>query len=88
MGNDSLPDQILEGWTMVYKQKGVYYLRRPGKSAGISATVGWQGKDQFYCFTSSTEFEQNHPYDKFGAYAALYHGGDIPAAAIALAKLG
>ena len=80
--------EVLTDWTLVFKRGEVSYLRRPGKTEGISGTVGWQGKDQFFCFSSSTEFEQQKPYDKFGVYALIHHGGDIPAATRALGKLG
>lgn len=67
-----------QGWT------------RPGKVArdGISATTGRNDGDNLYVFSSSTVFETEKPYDKFGAYALLEHSGDFSAAAKALAALG
>ncbi len=66
------PDR--QGWT------------RPGKDArdGISATTG----DNLYVFSSSTEFDTETPYSKFGAYALLEHGGDHAAAARTLRGAG
>ena len=41
-----------------------------------------------YPFTSSTEFEPETSYSKFGAYALLEHRGDFGKAALALSKRG
>lgn len=80
---------ILTGWTLVYGSGRTRYWRRPGKSLGLSATTGnAEDRDRLYVFTSSTEFEQETPYTKFGAYALLHHGGDHAAAASALRKAG
>jgi hypothetical protein len=64
------------------------YWRRPGKSHGISASTNFGGSDLFYPFTSSTVFEPEKSYSKFGAFAVLEHGGDFRKAAAALAALG
>ncbi|WP_313276814.1 phage/plasmid primase, P4 family [Timonella senegalensis] len=76
---------ILEGWTLVTGTPGKYCTwTRPGKTAlqGISATTGKEpDRDRLYVFTSSTEFEQDVAYTKFGAYALLNHAGDHSAAA-------
>lgn len=65
---------------------------RPGKETrdGISATTGTaaDGVDRLYVFSTSTEFEAEQPYSKFGAYALLHHAGDHAAAASALRKAG
>lgn len=63
---------------------------RPGKEAhsGISATTGRNDGDNLYVFSSSTEFEPETPYSKFGAYALLEHGGDYAAAASKLRTAG
>ncbi|WP_354186966.1 phage/plasmid primase, P4 family [Arthrobacter sp. UYCu712] len=77
------------GWSLVYGSGRTRYWRRPGKSLGMSATTGnAEDRDRLYVFTSSTEFEQETPYTKFGAYALLHHGGDHAAAASALRKAG
>lgn len=77
------------GWTLVYGSGRTRYWRRPGKTLGLSATTGnAEDRDRLYVFTSSTEFEQETPYTKFGAYALLHHGGDHAAAASALRKAG
>lgn len=81
--------EILVGWTHVFTRGATRYWRRPGKNDGISATTGHAGdRDRLYVFTSSTEFEPEVPYTKFGAYTLLNHAGDHAAAAKALADAG
>jgi hypothetical protein len=60
--------------------------RRPGKTEGSSATTRDDGG--LYVFSTSTEFEPEVPYSKFGALAVLEHGGDHSAAAAALRLAG
>jgi hypothetical protein len=81
---------ILTDWTLVTTQGNTRYWRRPGKTdPGFSATTGHaDDRDRLYVFTTSTMFEAERPYNKFGAYACLHHGGDHSAAASALAKQG
>lgn len=74
------------GWETDFRRGDVCYWRRPGKKRGISATTGHNGTDLFHCFTSSSSFEPNQSYTKFGAYAVLNHNGDFYAAAKDLAK--
>jgi hypothetical protein len=82
--------ELLEpaGWTRVYDRGDVTAWRRPGKAHGISATTNVGGSDLFYCFSSSTEFQPDKSYTKFGAYSVLHHDGDLSAAAKALAGQG
>ncbi|GAA1028009.1 hypothetical protein GCM10009557_11470 [Virgisporangium ochraceum] len=83
--------EILEphGWTYVGTHGGAEHWRRPGKSEGTSATVGYGGSDLLYVFTTSSgDFEADRSYSKFAAYAALNHGGDYQAAARALGAEG
>ena len=78
------------GWTLAWTRGRLCGWTRPGKHPrdGISATTGRNDADNLYVFSSSTEFEPETPYDKFGAYALLEHGGNIAAAAKALAEAG
>lgn len=76
------------GWVEVYESGGVTYWRRPGKTQGISATTNFQNSDLLYVFSTSTEFESERGYSKFGAYSLLEHGGDFNAAARVLAGEG
>ncbi|WP_405019593.1 phage/plasmid primase, P4 family [Kitasatospora sp. NBC_00070] len=77
------------GWELVHTSGRTSYWRRPGKSIGVSATTGHDpARDRLFVFTSSTEFEQEKPYNKFGAYALLEHRGDHSAAAKELRRRG
>lgn len=77
------------GWTHVGTRGRTRYWRRPGKNLGISATTGHgDAGDWLYVFTSSTDFEPERTYTKFGAYTVLEHGGDHQAAAAALKGAG
>ncbi|MFD2792563.1 bifunctional DNA primase/polymerase [Promicromonospora vindobonensis] len=77
-------------WTLVTTRGRTRYWRRPGKDTGLwSASTGRaQDRDRLFVWSSSTEFEQEVPYTKLGAYALLNHGGDHSAAAKALARDG
>lgn len=77
------------GWQWIRKQGDTWYLRRPGKlSGGHSATLK-DSTDRLWVFS-----EEAHPleafrlYDKFGALAALEHGGDLGAAGRSLVARG
>lgn len=77
------------GWQAVGTHGSEVFWRRPGKSIGISATTGKDPqRDRLYVFTTSTEFEAERPYTKFGAFALLEHGGDYSAAARTLRHQG
>ncbi len=76
------------GWRFVYEQDGEKFLRRPGKDRDISASVNYRGNDLLKVWSTSTVFDTERTYDRFCAYAVLEHGGDLRAAARALAALG
>ena len=64
---------------------------RPGKNRmeGMSATTGHANdRDRLYVFSTSTVFETEVPYTKFGAYALLNHNGDHSRAAQTLSRQG
>jgi putative DNA primase/helicase len=65
--------EILEphGWTPVQTIAGETYWKRPGTVHAWSATTNYADSDLFYCFTSSTEFEQRKSHSKFAVYAVL-----------------
>ncbi|MGX9921760.1 phage/plasmid primase, P4 family [Streptomyces sp. NPDC002248] len=90
-GTDWADILIPRGWALLRTASdGTRYWRRPGKSGpGVSATTGHSSdRDRLYVFSSSTEFEQERPYTKPGAYALLEHGGDHKAAARSLYHRG
>ena len=78
------------GWRLLGQHGSTRYWQRPGKTdPGPSATTGHaDDRDRLYVFTTSTEFEAERPYTKFGAYALLEHGGDHSAAAKELRRKG
>ncbi len=76
------------GWRVEYEDAdGVAYWTRPGKDEGVSATTNYQGSDLMWVFSTSTDFEADRSYDRFGAMAVMEHGGDLEAAGKALAAL-
>ncbi|AZM54140.1 hypothetical protein DMA15_17480 [Streptomyces sp. WAC 01529] len=83
-------EEILHGeFTPVVARGQTTYWRREGKANGFSATTGHANdRDRLYVFSTSTVFEAEVPYSKFGAYALLNHGGDHKAAARELARQG
>jgi hypothetical protein len=82
-----------DGWQLHSTRNGrggTYELwTRPGKTVrdGASASLYYAGSDVLKVFTSSAApLAQERTYDRFGYYAATQHGGDIEAAARALAS--
>lgn len=85
--------EILEphGWTLNSRQGPERHWTRPGKDRrdGSSATTGRAAdRDRLYVFSTSTPFDSEVPYTKFGAYALLNHGGNHHLAAAELARRG
>jgi hypothetical protein len=74
------------GWKLLYTRGEVEYWQRPGKQGeGISATVGHDGHDILYVFSSNAApFEPETGYSLATVYVLLNHGGDFKAAAQAL----
>jgi len=83
-------EQILEplGWSKVYTQGEKTAWRRPGKTVGISATTNFGGTDKLRVFSTSTAFDAERSYDRFGAYVHLKHNGDFRIAANTLRNQG
>lgn len=85
--------EILEphGWSLESRRGMERHWTRPGKSTreGASATTGRAtDRDRIYVFSTSTVFQAETAYTKFGAYALLNHGGDHRAAARELVRQG
>ncbi len=81
------PSEMLlaNGWTTRCGKKWT----RPGKSHGISGTLGVTADRQFWCWSSdAAPLEANKSYNPFALFAAFYHSGDYAAAATALAQDG
>lgn len=83
-------DEILIplGWKKSYTQGEKTTWIRPGKDFGISATTNYQGNDKLMVFSTSTAFEAERSYDKFGAIVHLQFGGDFKQAAKSLREQG
>ena len=83
-------EEVLEpaGWVLESEDyDGEKFWRRPGKEEGWGASTGYNGTDLLWVFTSSTEFEPDTSYTKFGAWALLNYGGDYSEAGKDLAEL-
>lgn len=76
------------GWTLSHHQDQTRFWTRPGKRHGISATTNFLGTDRLHVFSTSTAFDADASYSKFGAYTILEHHGDHSAAAKALRAAG
>jgi hypothetical protein len=82
-------DMLLShGWSICFKRGDAVYLKRPGKEGrAISAT--WNSvPGRFYCFSTSTQFENDKYYKASAVYTILEHGGNYNAAAKALYDSG
>ncbi len=77
------------GWTLAREQGGVEYWRRPGKTHGISASLGHVAPGKLMVFsTNAYPLESDHAYDLFGALCRLEYGNSTTATAEALAAQG
>jgi len=77
------------GWSLIYSDGDVDFMRRPGKDVGISASVGFAGPGVLHVFSSSVpDFEPDQSYSPFSVYGTLEHAGDWSAAAAALEPPG
>lgn len=74
-----------KGWTT---SNGKHWTR-PGKTHGVSGTLGIVGEKKFFCFTpNAPPLEPNKSYSPFALFANYEHGGDFTAAAQALSEQG
>jgi Bifunctional DNA primase/polymerase, N-terminal/AAA domain len=76
------------GWRQIrHLSNGTRYWCRPGKT-GLFTSATTRDDGGLYVFSTSTPFNTEVPYTKFGAYTVLEHGGDYTAAAQALRTAG
>lgn len=76
-----------EGWDVVCERENTTFLRRPGKSEGISATYGYVAPGIFYNFSSNgAPFEPGKAYTPFAIFSILKFGGNFSLAASELAQ--
>lgn len=92
LGPEGLLQLLIDhGWTRCHRVGPNVGVRRPGKDRGsISGTVMRRddGTGGFYCWSTSTDFDTERPYDAIGTLAVLEHGGNIADTARALRKAG
>lgn len=51
---------VANGWEIVKEYQGQYFLRRPDKDKGISATFNYDNRKQLIVFSTSTSFVAHH----------------------------
>ena len=82
--NDSTTwEQLLtnDAWTWSHQdQQGIDYWTRPGKTRGVSASIGHNGGDHLIIFSSNAPAPEGG-YSRFGYFAATQHQGDWKQAA-------
>lgn len=82
---------IPKGWTLISGDAtgGPCEWRRPGASHPLSASTGRdQDRDRMWCFSDAAGLPAQEPLTKGYVFAALWHGGDMSAAAAAVQQLG
>jgi hypothetical protein len=75
------------GWTRAGQTGDTIYMRRPGKTNGISASIGHVGPGVTTIFTTSTALDAR-TYSPGDLYAHLEHHGDLTQATRALRDAG
>jgi len=76
-----------QGWTITHEDDEKYYLLRPGSNATHSGYYFKYSK-LFYCFSSSTVFTPQKPYNNFQILKVLYGKIDYRTTVNNLPKLG
>lgn len=78
------------GWTYHSMMGSEQMWTRPGKDVreGHSASLYYQGSDNLYVWSSSTELPSEEPISKFAFYTFMEHRGDFSAAARELSRKG
>lgn len=85
---------VQQGWSIHRKLGQKYWLTRPGKERGVSATWNHDGRRLFCIFSSSVELPTHKEdgsmkgYTPFNIYAHLSHEGNFTAAAAQLVEDG
>jgi len=75
------------GWTQVRSSDEWVEFTRPGKSRGVSAGYNLEGCF-FYCFSTSTEFENDKPYSNSSLFCILECESNFKVGYAKLGKLG
>lgn len=64
-----------QGWSVFKFNSNFIWYTRPGKGKGVSMSFNLS-KRFFFCFTASTELEENHGYSPANLLSALQFRGD------------
>jgi len=78
---------LKHGWTIVHEDDEKYYLLRPGSNATHSAYY-FKDTKLFYCFSSSTVFTTQKPYNNFQILRLLDGNDDYRTSLNLLPNLG
>lgn len=81
-------EDVLKGWTRLFKSGRNEYWRRPGKTGRAWSATILDGVGPLYVHTTNSELDSLRAYSKFAAYTVLEHGGDWSAAAQELRRQG
>lgn len=76
------------GWKRTHSRGKRQDLYRPNKSTGAPSGNYHSKLNLFYCFTSSSAFQENKAYSPSAVYSILEHGGDFSRAGKALYQMG
>lgn len=82
---------LSDGWEIAHQRGKLVRLTRPGGTSGNCHGVILQakdGKNVFYPWTTSTQFEAGRCYNAYAAYTLIHHNGDFSASARALHAKG
>lgn len=71
------PSELMQelGWTEYKHNNHFVWYTRPDKVKGVSMSFNIQRRF-FYCFTASTELEENHGYTPANLVSTILHNGD------------
>lgn len=79
---------LLPEWQWREFSPGKYYLTRPGKNKGVSATFNVVPNRLYVFTTNGFPFEPNRAYDPFAIYTIIKHNGDFKKASFELSNKG
>jgi hypothetical protein len=86
--SDDISDLLAgDGWTIVRKTGSHIYLRRPGKTKGVSADIE-TGKKRFRCHSTSSDFDTEHAYTPSGVLTQVQFSGDFKKCLVWLSEKG
>ncbi len=75
------------GWKEAFVKGDVYYLTRPGKTSGVSATYN-KVPNRLYVFTTNSTFDNGRTYRACAVRAILDNNGDFSVTASQISREG